>query len=190
MIAKGLDFPEVTLAAVINADTTLKLPDFRAAERTYDLLEQVAGRAGRGELAGKVIVQSYWASHPAIQAVAAHDRASFVEWELAERHEACYPPFARLANVVASGKVEAHVRAAIDAIAQGVRTRVREEPDWEVLGPAECVRKRINDLVRRHIVIKAPADARMGELIQAAVREAKVARGVSVSIDIDARDMM
>lgn len=92
MVAKGLDFPEVTLVGVVNADTTLKLPDFRAAERTYDLLEQVAGRAGRGDRPGRVIIQTYWASHPAIASVATHDRSTFLASELDSRREAYYPP--------------------------------------------------------------------------------------------------
>ena len=82
----------------------LKLPDFRAAERTYDLLEQVSGRAGRGERAGEVIVQTYWATHPAIRAVVRHERDTFLAPELDERSDAGYPPFGRLANVVVWGK--------------------------------------------------------------------------------------
>lgn len=190
MIAKGLDFPEVTLVGVINADTTLKLPDFRAAERTYALLEQVAGRAGRGSLAGKVIVQTYWASHPAIQAVARHDRELFLSADLQERQVAGYPPYMRLSNVVVSGRDEPRVRAATDAIAAQIRMRVGATEGWEVLGPAECVHKRIKDRERRHVVVKAPSDAAVGELISACVRDAKVPSGVSVSIDVDARDMM
>ena len=103
MIAKGLDFPQVTLAGVINADTTLKLADFRAAERTYDLLEQVAGRAGRGDVPGRVIIQTYQPRHPAILAVSRHDRSVFSENELAARQEVGYPPFVRLANVIMWG---------------------------------------------------------------------------------------
>ena len=100
-----MDFPEVTLVGVINADTMLKLPDFRAAERTYDLLEQVAGRAGRGGRPGEVIVQTYWATHPAMQAVLSHRRDVFLAPELAERKEAgSYPPVSRLANVLVWGK--------------------------------------------------------------------------------------
>ena len=190
MIAKGLDFPEVTLVGVVNADTTLKLPDFRSAERTYDLLEQVAGRAGRGELVGKVIVQTYWASHPAIQAVANHDRTGFLAGELRERQSAGYPPFTRLANVVASGIEEGRVSSAVDAIAGELRARIGEADGWEVLGPAECVRRKVKDRERRHVVIKAPPDAALGELVAACVRDAKVGRGVSVSIDVDAHDML
>ena len=190
MIAKGLDFPEVTLVGVINADTTLKLPDFRAGERTYDLLEQVAGRAGRGVLRGRVIVQTYWASHAAIQAVVRHDRELFLSTELQERSTAGYPPFTRLSNIVVSGLDAVAVRAATDRIAELIRVCVDGQRDWEVLGPADCIRQRVKDRVRRHVVIKAPSDARVGELLMDCVREAKVSRNVAVSIDVDARDMM
>ena len=190
MIAKGFDFPEVTLVGVINADTTLKLPDFRAGERTYDLLEQVAGRAGRGVLRGRVIVQTYWASHAAIQAVVRHDRELFLSTELQERSTAGYPPFTRLSNIVVSGLDAVAVRAATDRIAELIRVCVDGQRDWEVLGPADCIRQRVKDRVRRHVVIKAPSDARVGELLMDCVREAKVSRNVAVSIDVDARDMM
>lgn len=190
MIAKGLDFPEVTLVGVVNADTTLKLPDFRAAERTFDLLEQVAGRAGRGEIPGKVIIQTYWASHPAIQAVAHHNRASFLSAELAERRLAGYPPYRRLANVVVSGKVDADVQASTRRLASLLREAVGQDHSWDVLGPAECVRGRVKDRFRRHVVIKAPPRAKVGELLLACVREARVPQGVSVSIDVDAHDML
>ncbi len=190
MIAKGLDFPEVTLVGVINADTTLKLPDFRAGERTYDLLEQVAGRAGRGETPGRVIVQSYWASHVAIQAVVRHDRSLFVDSELAEREAAGYPPYGRLGNVVITGRDLAQVSATAAAIAAALRAQVEHVQGWEVLGPAECVKKRVKDRERMHVLLKAPADASVGGLLAACVREAKPPRSVTVSIDVDAHDMM
>ena len=95
MIAKGLDFPEVTLVGVVNADYALKMPDFRAGERAFDLLEQVAGRAGRGERPGEVIIQTYLPDDPVIRAVAAHDRSVFIEHDRAQRAAASYPPFVR-----------------------------------------------------------------------------------------------
>ena len=190
MIAKGLDFPEVTLVGVVNADTTLKLPDFRAAERTYDLLEQVAGRAGRGERPGRVIVQTYWAGHPAIRAVQLHDRATFLEPELAERQEAAYPPFSRLGNVIVSGRDARAVRLAADDLADGLRRRVGTRPGWEVLGPADCLKQRVKDRLRRHVMLKCPVDGHMGEVLGAVVREMGRRPGISVAIDVDCHDLM
>ena len=190
MIAKGLDFPEVTLVGVINADTMLKLPDFRAAERTYDLLEQVAGRAGRGEAPGQVIVQTYWASHPAMRAVEGHDRALFLEAELAERREAGYPPFSRLGNVVLWGRSDAAVRMASKALADAVRGRVEGQPGWEVLGPTDCVKARAKDFFRRHVMVKSPVDADLGGVLGAAAASLGPLKGINMSVDIDAYDMM
>ena len=190
MIAKGLDFPEVTLVGVVNADTTLKLPDFRAGERTYSLLEQVAGRAGRGERPGKVIVQTYWAAHPAIQAVARHDRSLFLSPELDERMEADYPPYARLANVVASGRDPRTVSLALDDLAADLRRKLQGARGWEVLGPADCLKARAKDRVRRHVMVKAPVDANMGELLGRATRELGPRPGVSIAVDVDCYDLM
>jgi primosomal protein N' (replication factor Y) len=113
MIAKGLDFPEVTLAAVLIADTSLKFPDFRAAERTYQLIEQLAGRAGRAHKPGRVIVQSYWPEHVAIRAAAAHQRELLLAEERQSRSELRYPPYARLANVLAWGQDHAAVEKSV-----------------------------------------------------------------------------
>ena len=190
MIAKGLDFPQVTLVGVINADTTLKMPDFRAAERTFDLLEQVAGRAGRGERAGRVIIQSYWAGHPAIQAVRTHDRDLFVISELAERRDGNYPPFSRLANVLCWGRSESDVRRVLDGVAAELRSRTSGRAGWEVLGPAECLKSRVKDRFRRHILVKAPVGEELGPVLDACVRAQDKPRGVNVAIDVDAYDMM
>lgn len=190
MIAKGLDFPEVTLVGVINADTMLKLPDFRAAERTYDLLEQVAGRAGRGSRPGEVIVQTYWATHPAMRAVASHDRATFLDAELAERAEAHYPPFSRLANVVVWGRSEGDVRSVCDEMAAAVRERVHGSAGWEVLGPADCVKARVKDRFRRHLMVKAPADADLGGLLGELAASIPRRAGSNMAVDIDAYDLM
>lgn len=190
MIAKGLDFPEVTLVGVINADTMLKLPDFRAAERTYDLLEQVAGRAGRGGRAGEVIVQSYWASHPSIQAVVNHDRDTFLTPELAERQEANYPPFSRLANVLVWGRNASAVRDQSGRIAAELRSFVKDERGWEVLGPADCVKARVKDRTRRHVMVKAPLDADLGGVISACADRVGSIKGINMALDIDAYDLM
>lgn len=193
MIAKGLDFPEVTLVGVVSVDTSLKLPDFRAAERTYDLLEQVAGRAGRGGNAGQVIVQSYWASHPAIQAVATHNRSLFVDGELAERAEAGYPPYGRLGNVTVWGTSASHVQKASADLAESIRACIAELPDadrWEVLGPADCLRARVKDRFRRHVMVKAPLSADLGGVLAEASARVNVPKGITMALDVDAYDTM
>ena len=190
MIAKGLDFPEVTLVGVVNADTTLKMPDFRSAERTYDLLEQVAGRAGRGGRPGKVVVQTYWAGHPAIQAVARHDRELWLESELEDRREAEYPPYRRLANVVARGRDPRTVALALDDLAADLRQRLSGLEGWEVLGPTDCQKARVKDRVRRHLMVKAPPEAHLGEVLGPAVRALGHRNGVSVTVDVDCHDLM
>ena len=120
----GITFEQGRNELVINADTMLKLPDFRASERTYDLLEQVAGRAGRGGRPGEVVVQTYWATHPAMQAVLLHDRSVFLTAELEEREDAGYPPFSRLGNVTLWGRDERAVRQAADGMAAALREQV------------------------------------------------------------------
>lgn len=190
MIAKGLDFPEVTLVGVINADTTLKIPDFRAGERTYGLLEQVAGRAGRGHAPGKVIIQTYWATHPAIQAVVRHDRALYLNAELAERAEAGYPPYARISNVVVWGNSARDVEGVVSELGRRAHAYAQTQPGWEALGPADCTKARIKDQYRRHIVVKSPIESSPGEVLDAWAKAIDVPRGIKIAIDIDAHDML
>ena len=191
MIAKGLDFPQVTLVGVINADTTLKLADFRAAERTYDLLEQVAGRAGRGERPGRVIVQTYQPRHPAILAVERHDRSIFSSNELAQRQEVGYPPYVRLANVVVWGKNAPDVQKA--AFAAGDKLRDYAEvalPGSEILGPAECALSRVEGSYRWHILVKAAPSSRLGAILGDALKRLSLPAQVSLSIDVDPYDLL
>lgn len=191
MIAKGLDFPEVTLVGVINADTVLKVCDFRAAERTYGLLEQVAGRAGRGESRGKVVIQTYQADHPAIRAVALHDRTVFSRQELALRREAGYPPFSRLANVVVWGKVERDVVVAASQVARTASACLREAGvEGQVLGPVECVVSRVDGRYRQHVLVRALPRAALGEVLGPALSKLAFDRGVSMAIDVDPYDML
>ncbi|WP_028264147.1 replication restart helicase PriA [Atopobium fossor] len=190
MIAKGLDFPDVTLVGVINADTTLKLPDFRAAERTYNLLEQVAGRAGRGSKPGRVIVQTYWASHPAIQAVLAHDRRLFLEPELLDRKEANYPPYTRLSNVVVWGKNERAVKQTVANFAAVLREEVHDMDNWHVLGPAPCVKAKVKDRFRWHILVKSPVTSNPGSVLSTCAAQIGPKLGINMALDIDAYDLL
>lgn len=191
MIAKGLDFPEVTLVGVVNADTVLKVCDFRAPERTYALLEQVAGRAGRGDKPGRVVIQTYQADHPAIQAAARHDRELFSESELELRREAGYPPFARLANVLVWGPVERDVSVAASEAARAVSAAVRERlPGADVLGPVECVVSRVDGRFRQHVMVRALPDAPLGAVLGDALAGLALERGVSLAVDVDPYDLL
>ena len=191
MIAKGLDFPQVTLAGVINADTTLKLADFRAAERTYDLLEQVAGRAGRGDVPGRVIIQTYQPRHPAILAVSRHDRSVFSENELAARQEVGYPPFVRLANVIMWGKVGADVEKVAWAVAEKLRDYAEVAlPGCEILGPAECALSRVEGNFRWHVLVKAAPQSELGAILGDALKRLQMPAQVSLAIDVDPYDLL
>lgn len=198
MIAKGLDFPEVTLVGVVNADFALKMPDFRAGERAYDLLEQVAGRAGRGETPGEVVIQTYLPDDPVIRAVAQHDRSIFTEHDLAQRREALYPPFVRLVNILVWAKDAGRARDYIDRIARDLKALWRvQAPEAisaggvpQVLGPASCVIERAKDRYRFHLLVKSPVGYHVSEDIDACLHEAGTVPGVSVSVDVDAYDLM
>lgn len=186
MIAKGLDFPDVTLVGVINADTTLKLPDFRASERTFQLLEQVSGRAGRADKPGHVIVQTYWPEHPAICAAAAHDRERFLESELPLREELDYPPFTRLANVLAWGNNEEAVRQAITEVTLAISSSmISAGHEWEMLGPAPCLLSRLRGLYRWHTLIKAPICADISAVIEPVLKARKPNAEVRIAVDVD-----
>lgn len=188
MIAKGLDFPEVTLVGVISADITLNLPDFRAGERTYQLLEQVAGRAGRGERPGEVFIQTYWPDHAALLAAAAHDPSVFYTQETDARRELGYPPFGRLANVLVWGRelesVSRHAQATADALKLAV-------PDgWAVLGPSPAPLSRLKGVWRWHVLVKAPPDAPVSQAVGAALSAMSQSAGVTCVVDIDPIDML
>lgn len=157
MIAKGLDLPRVTLVGVISADIALYLPDFRAAERTFQLLMQVAGRAGRSPLGGQVIIQTYHPELPLIQAAARHDYALFYRDELCHRRQANYPPFKRLARLIYVGSGAERAQHEAERMAQQVRLHVARTgiPGVEVIGPAPCFYERLGGDYRWHILIRA-----------------------------------
>jgi primosomal protein N' (replication factor Y) len=184
MVAKGHDFPDVELGVVLDADSTLRFPDFRAEERTFALIAQLAGRAGRGSAGGRVLVQTASPEAEAVALAARHDARAFLAGELARREALRYPPFADLVRVVASSAEPAPARAAADAVAGAVRAATGEAT--EVLGPASLFRLRGRD--RWQVVLKtaerARAVAATGRAVEDAAR-AREHRAVSFSVDVD-----
>jgi primosomal protein N' (replication factor Y) (superfamily II helicase) len=184
MVAKGHDFPEVTLSAILDADATLRFPDFRAEERTFAMVAQLAGRSGRGEAGGEVIVQTLAPGAPSIEHAARHDSAGFLGGELERRRLLRYPPFSHLVRIGFASEREARLEAAASRLAADLRGTL--PADSELLGPAPMFRVRSRH--RRRILIKA-AD-REGTI--AAVREAveraaadRSLREVSIGVDVD-----
>jgi len=156
MIAKGLDLPLVTLVGVISADTALHLPDYRAAERTFQLLTQVAGRAGRSSRGGQVIIQTYNPDHYAIQAAARHDFASFYQQELAYRRQLGYPPFSRLVALRRRDKDARRCRVEAERLGQWLEAEIRRLGlRASLIGPVPCFFSRVQDRYRWQIVIRA-----------------------------------
>ncbi|HYO88575.1 MAG TPA: primosomal protein N', partial [Candidatus Limnocylindrales bacterium] len=158
MVTKGLDLPLVTLVGVISADVGLNLPDFRAPERTFQLLTQVAGRAGRGQLAGKVILQTYQPEHYAIQAAANHDYTTFYDREIAYRQELGYPPFRRLVRLLFRFPSEQKAREEALRAAGLIREQLHklQMSGTEIIGPAPCFFSKDSDIYRWHLLLRGP----------------------------------
>ncbi|WP_165252177.1 primosomal protein N' [Adlercreutzia sp. ZJ304] len=192
MIAKGLDFEDVTLVGVINADTQLHLPDYRAAERTFDLIEQVAGRAGRGKLPGNVIVQTYLADSLAIRTAAAYDRKAFLHEELQKRKMLRYPPFVRMANVLVWGREEAVVKAEAENLYSQLASLALCDNvgDMEVLPANPCVLSRVRGNYRWHILVKADPASDISNLLRPIFTSRKAIKEVNVALDIDPIDIL
>ncbi|MCL4079536.1 primosomal protein N' [Coriobacteriia bacterium Es71-Z0120] len=188
MIAKGLDYPDVELVGIVDADTGMHMPDFRATERTFQLLMQVSGRAGRAARPGRVVVQTYWPDHPAVRAVVSGDRSALVAGELAERRELGYPPFGRLARVLVASPSRSAALSAADEIASRLAASV--PADWMLLGPTEPAIGRLKGLYRRHIVVKAPPGVPLGPTLWAALTDGAARTGVRLAIDVDPYEML
>ena len=187
MVAKGLDFPGVTLVGVLDADVALHLPDFRAGERTWQLLVQVAGRAGRGKVPGEVFVQTAAPEHPAIAAMATGETVAFVRQELDQRREVGYPPFTRLIALLVSGPDEAEVEEAARALAERAEA-VAEPLGVQVLGPAPQALARLRGQHRWHLLLKGENGAKLREAAIAALAWAetpKHLKRVKVVADVD-----
>lgn len=187
MIAKGHDFPTVTLVGVLNADSPLNLPDFRSSERVFSLFSQVAGRAGRGETPGRVMIQTYDPENATLLQVAGHDYRTFAEHELLQRQALGYPPFGHLVNLVLAGNDCDKVSAAADLLGQQLSTRAG---DFELLGPAPCLLAKLRGKYRFQILLKAAHRPVLRALAEALPSLRKMLpAGVGLTVDIDPLDM-
>ncbi len=187
MVAKGLDFPGITLVGVVDADTGLHLPDFRAAERTFQLIAQVAGRAGRGPEGGSVLVQTRTPQHYALQTAARHDFEAFARHELEVRRSPSYPPHVQLVNIVVSGLDEQKVADAAVDIAEWLRGLVnaRARGEVEVLGPAPAPLARIKGRWRWHVMYRGVEKSMIGRVTRYASRRAPHTESAALRIVFD-----
>jgi primosomal protein N' (replication factor Y) len=184
MVAKGHDFPEVTLSVILDADATLRFPDFRAAERTFAMVAQLAGRSGRGEAGGRVIVQTLAPGAPSIAHAAAHDAPGFLDEEIERRRALHYPPFSSLVRLVLRSGAEPPLDAAASGLARALRERLPEEA--ELLGPAPMFR--VRDRHRRRLLVKTGCRERcvaaVGEVVERLASE-RAFRDLALAVDVD-----
>ncbi|MEM6470130.1 MAG: primosomal protein N' [Planctomycetota bacterium] len=193
MIAKGLDFPNVLLVGVINADAALHFPDFRAGERTFQLVTQVAGRTGRGDRGGRVIVQTFTPEHMAIQAASKHDYVEFAEAEIANRKKFNYPPLGSVARIIIRGAVEEVTEATATALAQRLESSCEKlAAQVRILGPAPPPISKLRGKYRFHILLQSIDPLQLGAVIRTATKTFKIREqdDVQYVIDIDPLDML
>ncbi len=193
MIAKGLDFPNVLLVGVINADGALHFPDFRAAERTFQLVTQVAGRTGRSDRGGRVIVQTFSPEHPAIQAASRHDYEKFATEELAHRVKFNYPPLGCVGRIIIRGAVEQVTEATAEAMRIHLEaSREALGAEVRILGPAPPPISKLRGKYRFHILLQSISPNQLGETIRRTTSKFKIPEkdDVQFVVDIDPMDML
>ena len=185
MIAKGLHFPNVTLVGIINADLSLHIPDFRAAERTFQLLTQVAGRAGRGDVEGEVYVQSFTPFHPSIQYARRHDFIGFYEQEIEFRQELRYPPVSRVALLTLRGRSEDRVKFFADHLRKEMDALAGELGDTVVAGPAPAPLLRAENFYRYQVMMRTPNMSALSRKLSARQQALQIPDDIRLIIDID-----
>jgi primosomal protein N' (replication factor Y) len=197
MIAKGLDFPNVTLVGVVNADVGLHIPDFRSAERTFQLLSQVAGRTGRGPRGGRVLVQTFNPEHPAIALAASHDYTGFVATEMAHRRTHNYPPYERLARLIVRGRDQQAGAAFAERLAgafhtalEGLGSQPMPSAPVRLLGPAEAPVFRLKGYYRFHFQLQSASAAALHEVLRAVLPVLRPPAGVEFTLDVDPLNML
>jgi primosomal protein N' (replication factor Y) len=190
MIAKGLDFPNVTVVGVINADTALHLHDFRAGERTFTLITQVAGRTGRGPQGGRVLVQTFNPDHPAIVAATRHDYDGFARQELKHREEFGYPPFGNMARFVVRGPQETLAREMAQRLADLAEAWPDRTEDCRIVGPAEAPITRLRGNFRFHFLMQSQHEEILHAWIEHVQQAAPAIDDVLFIVDFDPQEMM
>ena len=190
MVAKGLDFPNVTLVGVVSADMALNIPDFRAPERTFQLLTQVAGRAGRGKIPGTVIVQTFSPEHESIQFAARHDYLGFYESAIAQRQELSYPPFSHMANVVFTDELEDEARKRSYRLANILRAFLDPASTVQLLGPVACPLSRLRGRYRWHLALRAPTKPELLSLLTTGLALMTASERSGMTLDIDPLTML
>lgn len=188
MIAKGHDLPNITLVGVILADTVLHFPDFRSPERTFQLLTQVAGRTGRGEKGGEVVIQTYTPDHYSIKAAANHDYKGFYAEEIALRERQDYPPFSRLINIIISSKEESPCRDYAKQLALLFQKQLGDQENQILLlGPAPATISRIRGKYRWQILLKGPHGLRISQVTRRVLKVfyEDLPETITVRVDID-----
>jgi primosomal protein N' (replication factor Y) len=183
MIAKGLHFPNVTLVGIINADLALHLPDFRAGERTFQLLTQVAGRAGRGEAPGEVFVQTYTPFSPSIQFARHHDYAGFFEQELAFREQCHFPPATHAVLITVRSEADTHASFSAETLARRLREALPNE--YSIGDPAPAPLEKLQGHYRFHILLRGDAIMRLSRLIRETLDKLPFPEDVAVAVDVD-----
>ncbi len=189
MVAKGHDFPKVTLVGIVLADASLSFPDFRASERTFQLLTQVAGRAGRAKRPGEVVIQSFQPNHEALQCAIEHDTDRFIALEAASRKELHYPPFTRMGMIRIESKDDDQALAVAQRIAQSARNRSKQV--IRVCGPARAPVARIRERFRHMIMLLAPSRAPLIDLMRRlSIDFERLPHSVDVVFDVDPYDLL
>ncbi len=191
MIAKGLDFPNITLVGVLTADTMLHLPDFRSAEKTFQLLTQVSGRAGRHKLPGEVVIQTYTPEHYSIELAGTHDYDSFYQKEMMMRKMGSYPPFYYLSLITISHEDLLKVVAAAEKVTKFLQSKL--SPQSIVLGPAASPIPRINNRYRYQCLIKYKREPELPSILKTILehsQQQKASEGLTISIDVNPYMMM
>jgi len=189
MIAKGLHFPNVTLVGIIYADLALHHPDFRAGERTFQLLTQVAGRAGRGDIEGEVFVQAFTPFHPAIQFARRHDFEGFYEQEMEFREQLKYPPVGRIALLTLKGRNEEKVKFSADYLKHELEKAVGDIKDLVLAGPAPAPLLRAETYYRYQIMLRAQRMALLSQRLAGLIRSLTLPEDVTLAVDIDPVDL-